>query len=838
MRPLFLAAAAALVVPLVVPLGASSTVTASAVAAECDPFTTTATYAGNVPTAQDVLGFSLGEQEVTVAESDDYLTAVSDASDRVADGMLAVSQQGRPLRYAMVGQPDDVQQAQRAAEVLRDPQTTPERAARVAGRAPAIAWIAGNVHGDEESGTDASLQVLQDLADRTDCAATQIRDNTVVMILPTQNPDGREADTRSNAYGFDMNRDWFARTQPETDGKLQLLRRYPPVLFIDDHEMGASSFFFPPNADPVYHEVADRSVRWINDLYGGATAAEFDRQGIPFFNYDIYDLLYMGYGDTVPTTGFLGAGMTFEKNNRDPIDQRVHEQYTALWASLSALALDKADVLNGWAASHRQAFREGRRGVLEQNDVFAPGNTVESQVPDIRVRHYFIERPTAAKVPEVRALVRRLQRMDVQVRRLTEPLRVPDYTRYGRTARARTLPPGTYWVTMAQGQKHWVQAMLNESTYAPFPYFYDVTAWSGPLLFNVAGGRSGAQLNPRSVPVAPVGLPGRPVTPARSPAVGLWETDDSTTAVESAGWMRWLFEKKWKIPFREIRTADILEDGLAPIDVLVVPNVDSETVFEDLTPTGRATLRRWLADGGRFVAMAGGTELAARLQLTTARLSQPTSDIPGSLIRAKMAPGPLRRGVGPTVWNFYAYDNVMRLADDDAVAVRYPGAGRKAFFVSGFERGADELGRTAAVADERYGDGRVVMFAGEPNFRGFTDGTQKVLWNAIYGPDPQQAKVPSRADARLSDSRRESASAASDLVDLDSRLVLTVRAGSAARAADVLASQGLRFTRLRLGNGVVRYVARIQTAEESPVTRDLAAELKTLGDGVLAVRVP
>ena len=58
-----------------------------------------------------------------------------------------------------------------------------------------------------------------------------------MVLLPTQNPDGREADTRRNAYGFDLNRDWFARTQPETDGKVELLRRYPPVLFIDAHEM-------------------------------------------------------------------------------------------------------------------------------------------------------------------------------------------------------------------------------------------------------------------------------------------------------------------------------------------------------------------------------------------------------------------------------------------------------------------------------------------------------------------------------------------------------------------------------------------------------------------------
>ena len=60
-----------------------------------------------------------------------------------------------------------------------------------------------------------------------------------------------------------------------------------------------------------------------------------------------------------------------------------------------------------------------------------------------------------------------------------------------------------------------------------------------------------------------------------------------------------------------------------------------------------------------------------------------------------------------------------------------------------------ELAKTAVVVDERYGAGRVVAFAGEPNFRGFTDGTQKVLWNAVYGPDPAaMARARRRADRK------------------------------------------------------------------------------------------
>ena len=88
--------------------------------------------------------------------------------------------------------------------------------------------------------------------------------------MPTQNPDGRELGQRRNVNGFDMNRDWFARTQPETDGKLDVIREYPPQLFIDAHEFGLADYFFPPNADPIYHEIPDQANEWINNLYSPA----------------------------------------------------------------------------------------------------------------------------------------------------------------------------------------------------------------------------------------------------------------------------------------------------------------------------------------------------------------------------------------------------------------------------------------------------------------------------------------------------------------------------------------------------------------------------------------
>src|SRR5690625_2074942 len=223
-----------LTVPALVPATPSTTATAPATADTCDPFGDPA-LDQSVPTAEDILDLPLGEPDVTVEESDTYLQAVSEASPKVVDGVLGTSVDGQPLRYAVVGQERWVQdngldRISRELNRLRDPETRPRVAERIIERNPSVLWVAGNIHGDEESGTDASLQVLYELAARTDCTAETILDDAIVVVLPTQNPDGRTADTRRNSYGFDMNRDWFARTQPETDAKVEMLRRLPPQI--------------------------------------------------------------------------------------------------------------------------------------------------------------------------------------------------------------------------------------------------------------------------------------------------------------------------------------------------------------------------------------------------------------------------------------------------------------------------------------------------------------------------------------------------------------------------------------------------------------------------------
>lgn len=118
---------------------------------------------------------------------------------------------------------------------------------------------------------------------------------------------------------------------------------------------------------------------------------------------------------------------------------------------------------------------------------------------------------------------------------------------------------------------------------------------------------------------------------------------------------------------------------------------------------------------------------------------RPKSDIPGSLVRARVeTEHPIRSGVGPFTWVMYSYNDIMRASDPAQVAVRYPKRQSRDFFICGFAAHATELGGTAAVIDEPLGAGRVVVFSFEPNFRAFTDGTQKLLFNAVLGPDPHR----------------------------------------------------------------------------------------------------
>src|SRR6187200_1790237 len=109
-----------------------------------------------------------------------------------------------------------------------------------------------------------------------------------------------------------MNRDYFAISQRETQGRVKTMLEWYPQVVVDLHEMGGnSSYYFAPPADP-FNPLITESQRKDLDLFGRANAAEFDRRGFAYFVKEVYDAFYPGYGDSWPV--FQGAvGMTYEQ---------------------------------------------------------------------------------------------------------------------------------------------------------------------------------------------------------------------------------------------------------------------------------------------------------------------------------------------------------------------------------------------------------------------------------------------------------------------------------------------------------------------------------------------
>ena len=126
----------------------------------------------------------------------------------------------------------------------------------------------------------------------------------------------------------------------------------------------------------------------------------------------------------------------------------------------------------------------------------------------------------------------------------------------------------------------------------------------------------------------------------------------------------------------------------------------------------------------------------------------------------------------------------------------------------------------------------MVAFAGEPNFRGFTDGTQKVLWNAVYGPDPTAKARAAKAE------RTQAARRSHELSSFTTAMLITVRNGSTDQVERLLDAYDVKAESSRLNPRLVQYRIVTGPAEESPYARQLAGDLAGIGPGVVSVRLP
>jgi len=294
---------------------------------------------GQILSPDEFLGYPLGSRYTYHWQLINYYEYVAKtAPDKVKLIRYGTSYEGRPLIVVMVSDKMNVENAEsirmnnlRLSLIAGDKMAANEDA-------PPIVWLSYNVHGNEASSSEASMQTLYRMV-QDDKQMKEWLKNVVVMIDPCLNPDGRDRYVqwfqsvkggksnpnsmsrehhepwpggRTNHYYFDLNRDWAWQTQIETQDRIRLYNQWMPQVHVDYHEQGINEpYYFAPAAEP-YHEVITPWQRSFQDSIGRNHARYFDRNNWLYFTKLRFDLLYPSYGDTYPT--YNGAiGMTYEQ---------------------------------------------------------------------------------------------------------------------------------------------------------------------------------------------------------------------------------------------------------------------------------------------------------------------------------------------------------------------------------------------------------------------------------------------------------------------------------------------------------------------------------------------
>ena len=295
------------------------------------------TLYGQLKTPDQYLGYELGTSFTRHHKVVDYFNYVAGEKSNILIKPYGETYEKRPLILAFISSQKNIDNL----EDIRKNNLSLTRLTDegISNKKIAIVWLSYNVHGNESVGTEAAMSTLYALADKSNREAQKWLENTVVVIDPCINPDGRDryvnwyyqygnrrynpdpnskehhepwASGRPNHYLFDLNRDWAWLTQMESQHRLKEYNRWMPHVHVDFHEQGVNSpYYFAPAAEP-YHEVITDWQREFQVTIGKNHARYFDQKGWLYFTKEVFDLLYPSYGDTYPT--YNGAiGMTYEQ---------------------------------------------------------------------------------------------------------------------------------------------------------------------------------------------------------------------------------------------------------------------------------------------------------------------------------------------------------------------------------------------------------------------------------------------------------------------------------------------------------------------------------------------
>ncbi|PRX48885.1 M14 family metallopeptidase [Salegentibacter salegens] len=444
-------------------------------------------YNEKIPKPQEVIGYIPGEWHVTHDLLLNYMRELARVSPRISIENRGETYEGRPLILLKITSEEN----HNNLEEIRQNHLalTRENASSLNTKEMAIVVNQGfSIHGNEASGSNAALLVAYHLAAAEGEEIEELLDNTVILFDPVFNPDGlqrfsywantnkseninpdpqdREYDEvwpggRTNHYWFDMNRDWLPVQLPESQARIETFHKWMPNILTDHHEMGSnSSFFFQPGIPSRTHPLTPDINQELTKEIGAYHAAAFDELGSFYYTEENYDDFYYGKGSTFPDING-SIGILFEQGSSRGHAQEtengvltfpftIRNQFTAALSTLEAAKNMREKILNYQRDFYKNARNSAEKGA-----------------------YVFGSEKDASSAYE---LAKILEKHKIELHKIEE-----NFTTNGKNFKKNS----AYVVPKNQRQHRLVKAMFERRTEFEDSLFYDISAWTLPLAFNL-----------------------------------------------------------------------------------------------------------------------------------------------------------------------------------------------------------------------------------------------------------------------------------------------------------------------------------------------------------------
>ncbi|MFT6733576.1 MAG: hypothetical protein ACJAS9_001765 [Polaribacter sp.] len=433
-----------------------------------------------IATPQSVLNYQVGEWHARPEQIERYFYKLAEQSDRVKIEVYAYSHEQRPLFLAYISSAENIKNLDsiRKSHLKMGKDTN----------RPAVTWMGYSVHGNEASGSNASMLLAYKLAASTDKETLELLNNQVVIIDPMLNPDGlarfahwanmykskipnSDPNTqehnenwpqgRTNHYWFDLNRDWLLLQHPESQGRIKMFHHWKPNVVTDFHEMGTNStYFFQPGVESRQNPLTSKQNFNLTQKIATYHAKALDDIGSLYYSKESFDDFYYGKGSTYPDING-SIGILFEQASaRGHVQKSKHGLVSFPFAIKNHLTT---------SLSTLKAVQENRKALLQYQSNFVKKSKLNASTQ--RIRAYIYSSQDDYRLNEFNKI---LQGHKIE----TYPLK-----KSVEFSGIEYKPESSFIIPLRQSQSSLITAMFEQRTQFIDNTFYDVSSWTMPLAF-------------------------------------------------------------------------------------------------------------------------------------------------------------------------------------------------------------------------------------------------------------------------------------------------------------------------------------------------------------------